>query len=100
MEIYQWLFRKNDFQVSDTGYFVYVNGRTDKEAFAGKLEFDVKLIPYVGKDDWVENTIIEAKACLDGKDVPKPARDCDYCMYRLAAQRALAVAQKTSQKLF
>ncbi|MCK4805914.1 MAG: PD-(D/E)XK nuclease family protein, partial [Candidatus Pacebacteria bacterium] len=29
MEIYQWLFRKNGFKVSDTSYFVYCNGKTD-----------------------------------------------------------------------
>src|SRR3989344_1553023 len=51
MEIYQWLFRKNGFEVSDTGYFVYVNGRTDSEAFDGKLEFDVQILPYEGSDD-------------------------------------------------
>lgn len=33
MEIYQWLFRKNDFKVSDTGHFVYCNGNTDVETF-------------------------------------------------------------------
>src|SRR3989338_4560755 len=27
MEMYQWLFRRNGFEVSDTGYFVYVNGK-------------------------------------------------------------------------
>jgi hypothetical protein len=26
MEIYQWLFRKAGFKVSNTGYFLYVNG--------------------------------------------------------------------------
>jgi hypothetical protein len=30
MEIYQWLFRKNGYKVSDTSYFVYCNGNTDK----------------------------------------------------------------------
>ena len=33
MEIYQWLFKKNGFKVSKTGYFVYCNGNTDKKAF-------------------------------------------------------------------
>ena len=45
MEFYQWLLRKNGFKVSDTGYFVYCNGRRDREAFDGKLEFDIKIIP-------------------------------------------------------
>src|SRR3989339_1625203 len=53
MEIYQWLFRKNNFKVSDIGYFVYCNGDTDKNAFDGKLEFKVKIIPYTGNDSWV-----------------------------------------------
>ena len=26
MEIYQWIMRQNEFYVSDTAYFVYVNG--------------------------------------------------------------------------
>ena len=50
MEIYKWLLRQKGFKVSKTGYFVYVNGRTDLEAFDGRLEFDVKLIPYQGDD--------------------------------------------------
>jgi len=48
IEIYQWLFRKNGFKVSDVGYFVYCNGKRDKEAFDGKLEFDIDVIPYKG----------------------------------------------------
>ena len=27
MEIYRWLFINNGFKVSDTGYFVYANGK-------------------------------------------------------------------------
>ena len=66
MEIYQWLFRKNNFTVSDTGFFVYCNGDSDKEAFDAKLEFEIKLIPYKGNPSWVEHTLLDAKACLDG----------------------------------
>lgn len=85
MEIYQWLFRKNGFKVSDTGYFVYANGDTDKEAFDGKLEFDVKIIPYKGKDDWVAPAIKKIHECLNSENLPKASPDCDYCAYRRAA---------------
>lgn len=88
MEIYQWLFRKNGFQVSDTGYFVYCNGDTDKEAFDGKLEFDIRLISYTGNDSWVEKTILDAHKCLSADKIPEPATDCDYCNYRRAARGA------------
>lgn len=84
MEIYQWLFRKNGFKVSDTGYFVYCNGRTDKKAFDGKLEFDVTLLPYKGDDSWVEKTILDAVACLKSDVLPASGPDCDYCKYREA----------------
>jgi hypothetical protein len=86
LEIYQWLLRRNGFKVSDTGYFVYANGRKDKEAFDGKLEFDVEIIPYLGNDQWVENKIFEAKECLMG-DLPKASPECEYCLYRLAAAK-------------
>lgn len=85
MEMYQWLFRKNGFAVSATGYFVYCNGQTDKEAFDGKLEFDIKLLPYTGDDTWVDATLIAAHGCLMADKIPAPHPDCDYCAYRQTA---------------
>lgn len=81
MEIYQWLLRQNGFEVSDTGYFVYCNGKTDRKAFDGKLEFDVTLIPYTGKDSWVDKTLVKAQKCLSGDKIPAAASQCDYCEY-------------------
>ncbi len=89
MEVYQWLFRKNGFNVSNTGYFVYCNGRTDKKAFDKKIEFNIKLIPYKGDDSWVEQTILDIAECLNQEDIPEMAKDCDYCRYRkVSAQKA------------
>lgn len=82
MEIYQWLLRRNDFKVSDTGYFVYVNGKKDREAFDGKLEFDVKIIPYEGSDKWIDKTLKDIKKCLDAKKVPDASEECEWCAYR------------------
>ena len=86
MEIYQWLFRKNGFKVSSTGYFVYCNGDTDKEAFDGRLEFNIKIIPYKGDDSWVEKTIKNAIDCLRSKEMPESGQDCDFCKYRKAVR--------------
>lgn len=84
MEVYQWLLRKNGFRVSDTGYFVYCNGRTDRKAFDQKLEFDVTLLPYSGNDSWVETAILEAHQCLSTRVLPEANFDCDFCRYREA----------------
>ncbi len=81
MEVYQWLLRQNGFEVDNTGYFVYANGKRDREAFDGKIEFDVKLIPYTGSDDWVEETLKKIKACLDDDRIPKQSSKCEYCSY-------------------
>ena len=81
LEIYQWLFRKNEFKVSDTGYFVYCNGRTDLDRFDMKLEFTVKLLPYIGSTTWVEQTIKDAHACLCSDEVPPKGAECDFCRY-------------------
>lgn len=87
MEIYQWLFRQNGFKVSDTGYFVYCNGIADKEAFDAKLEFNIKLIPYIGDDSWVEGAILDAIECLKKDKLPASGPDCDFCKYRSATRK-------------
>lgn len=89
MEIYQWLLRQKGFKVSNTGYFVYCNGDTDKEAFDGKLEFDITLIVHEGDDSWVESTIVAAHECLTSDKLPNPGKDCDFCAYRKAAMDVL-----------
>jgi len=85
MEMYQWLLRRLGHKVSSTGYFVYCNGKTDREAFDGKLDFDIDLIPYTGDDSWVEGTLYKIKECLDGK-IPQSDPECDFCNYRKAFQ--------------
>jgi len=90
MEIYQWLMRHNqdltEYKVSDTGYFVYVNGKTDREAFDARLEFDVKIIPYKGNGSWVEKAILQAHQCLSNDKLPQASDACDFCKYRKSAK--------------
>ena len=81
MEIYQWLLRNNGLKVSDMGYFVYCNAKTDLEIFDGKLEFDITLVSYKGNDSWIEKSITDIYACLQGDTIPSPAANCDYCAY-------------------
>jgi len=98
METYQWLFRRNGFTVSDTGYFVYANASKDREAFDAKLEFEVTLVPHQGDDSWVEPTLKRIKECLDGDTIPQPMPECDYCMYREAVGKTLAELRAATKK--
>jgi len=87
MEIYQWLFRQNDFKVSDTGYFVYANAKKTPDKFDGILEFEMQIISHDGSDKWVEPTILKIKKCLDSDQIPDYSETCDYCKYRQAAKK-------------
>lgn len=86
VEVYQWLLRRNDFKVSDTAYFVYCNGDTAREVFDGRLEFEVKIIPYTGNDSWVDGVILDLHHCLNRPNLPDYTPDCDYCAYRVSAK--------------
>jgi RecB family exonuclease len=94
MEVYQWLLRHNGFTVSPVGYFVYANGKKDRAAFDGKLDFDVKVIPYEGDDSWVEASLRNAKRCLLFEELPPSGDECEHCEYR----RKAAVVEKPSRK--
>ncbi|OGZ95345.1 MAG: hypothetical protein A3I44_03390 [Candidatus Sungbacteria bacterium RIFCSPLOWO2_02_FULL_51_17] len=96
MEIYQWLLRSIGHRVADIGYFVYVNGRRDKEAFDGKLEFRVQLIPHHGNASWVEKTVFAAHTCLMASGLPASSPECEYCRYRESAREVVMKFDKNS----
>ena len=98
METYQWLFRQNGFQVSKTGCFVYCNGNADKEAFDAKLEFDIKIIPYVGNDSWLPKTLLDVRQCLMSDTIPGYGVACDFCLYRKAAEEVERAAKPKKEK--
>jgi hypothetical protein len=83
MEVYQWLVRRQGLTVSDTGYFVYCNGQ-DAEAFDGRIEFSVKLLPYTGSDYWIEGVLGALKSCLLSNEIPNKPPDCEFCGYAVA----------------
>lgn len=99
MEIYQWLLRQNGFDVSDTGYFVYTNGRLDLDGFFDKIEFRTKIIPYTGSSEWVDTTIVGMKACLESEmpEVGTAAMggECDYCLYAKSRTELTLAALKS-----
>lgn len=81
MEVYQWIFKKKGFDVSDTGYFVFANALRSPDKFDGKLEFDLSILPYTGDDSWIEPILKEIKSTLMSDEIPVGG-DCEYCNYR------------------
>ena len=95
LEFYQWLLRGNNFEVSDTGYFVYANGIKNREAFDKRLEFDVEVIPHTGSGAWIEDTVIALHKCLMSDEIPKAGERCEYCPYREKAGKELLAHHKS-----
>ena len=81
IEIYQYLLEKIGLKVSKTGYFVYANARKDLEKFDEKLIFDMKIIPYVGDNSWIEGTIEKIVNTLNSEEIPLPSSTCKFCTY-------------------
>ena len=98
VEVYQWLLRMNGFKVSDKAYFVYVNGKKDREAFDGVLEFDIDVIEHVGDDRWVEQRLHSIHETLSNDAIPEQGELCEHCPYRENAGKAFKAHVQGSAK--
>jgi hypothetical protein len=90
VEIYQWLFRKNNFKVSNTAYFVYCNGNKERQTFDARLDFSIKVLPYEGKTEWIEPCLTRLLEVLRSSTLPAAAEGCDHCEYRARAAKVEA----------
>ena len=90
MDMYQWIARQLGFEVSDTGYFVYVDGQHREESgmldgddpWQAWMRFNVSVIPYEGNDSWVEDALRRAKYLVsEVSDCPEHAPDCEHGQY-------------------
>jgi len=81
VELYQWLLRANDFEVSETAWFVYANGDVSAQAFGAQMDFKISLIPYAGDTTWVEPTLRKIKETLEADPPPEALESCPWCKY-------------------
>jgi len=87
IEIYQWLFKKNGFKVSNIGYIIYANGKSDEKEFSCNLSFDEHLYALVCNTDWVDEIIQDIYKCLTSEKLPKTGggwngEGCEQCSYK------------------
>ena len=81
IEFYQWLMRKNGFDVQDESYFVYCNGNKTEERFDNTLTFRISLLSHVGNGHWIEPTLDKIKDCLESEKIPPYTDGCKHCNY-------------------
>lgn len=81
IDVYQFLVRRQGFEVSDRGWFVYANGDSKAGGFGDTLQFRTRMVPYDGDDSWVLDTFRRAVATVQADLVPPPGDECEYCPY-------------------
>jgi hypothetical protein len=104
MDMYVWLMRRKGFDVSSTGYFVYVDAQhsgidgmlKDENPEKALMSFNATILPYEADTSWVEPTLVEIKDFLLNQKTcpehtPKGAdfTGCDAGRYLNEAMRAL-----------
>jgi hypothetical protein len=88
MDVYQFLVRRQGFEVSNRGWFVYTNGDAKARQFGDRLGFTTALVPYDGDDAWVLDAFHRAVETLGQAHPPPPVEDCGYCTYVAGASAA------------
>ena len=81
LEMYQWLFKMNGFDVASEAYLVYYNGKKHEPSFNKKLKFDEYVIKLECSTDWVEEKVIETAKMIQSDQFPKPSSSCANCNY-------------------
>lgn len=87
--VYRWLLTMNGFSVNATGYLVYANASRKPDTFADRLTFETTLVSCETETDWILDTLVSIKACLDHEAIPPSGSACEYCPYREASGKKL-----------
>ena len=81
LEVYQWLLRKNGFEVSDTAYWLYTTATQKQDGFHNELKFESNLVSHQGSDHWIEGVLDDIYANLNEPEIAGPGDDCDLCRF-------------------
>tara|TARA_B100001540_G_C15747648_1_gene615326 strand:- start:551 stop:1315 length:765 start_codon:yes stop_codon:yes gene_type:complete len=86
MDVYIWILKKNGFDVSDTGYFLYCDGdRFTEEPFLNEKDarmiFKMYLFEYESDQNWVDTAIKNIKKLLDNSVCPDHSQGCEYGLF-------------------
>ena len=84
LDIYAYLLEGNGFPVSETAYFLLENAAKTPDAFDGLLRFAPTVMEYRVDTSWIDGSLVEARACLEGDAPPAPGDACEWCAWAAA----------------
>ena len=82
LDFYAYLLKLNDFKVHDTGYWLICNATDgEQKTFNKTVNFKTTLLSYKLNTDYIEDSLVDLKACLDSDKYPSSGQDCDNCRW-------------------
>ena len=94
-DMYTWVLRRKGFAVSDTAYFVYVDGlhigykgMIDDDTSLATMKFETTLLSYLTDTSWIEPALIKIKDLLSTPKCPEHSWHCEYGIYLKQATEA------------
>ena len=57
------------------------NGIKSADKFNAKMDFDIKLIDYQVKTDWIKKKLLDMKKTMDSTEIPERTAHCENCAY-------------------
>jgi len=82
LDFYSYLLKLNNYKIFKTGYWLICNaGNTEQEIFEGNLDFKITVLSYDLKTDYIEDTLVKLKECLELKNPPPSGKFCSNCIW-------------------
>ena len=81
LSFYNYLLKKNNINVSNKNYIVYVNGIKNTDKFENKLNFEIKIFNSKANLDWIDEAVTKIYKILQSDNHPAPSQYCKYCQY-------------------
>jgi len=82
LDFYSYILKLNNYKIFKTGYWLICNsGNTKQETFQGNLDFKITLLPYDLKTNYIEDTLVKLKECLELKNPPSSGKFCSNCIW-------------------
>jgi hypothetical protein len=69
------------FEVSNTGYWVYVTATQKQGTFENALHFESNLVSYQANAGWIDGMLEDIFMSLNEQILPGPGSECDLCAY-------------------
>ena len=91
MDLYVWILRRMEFDVSDEGIFLYCDGdRFSNKSFLGEaiaqMEFKISILIHHVDTSWIEPTLFKVKDCLTSLSPADHVDGCEIGSFLAAAK--------------